>query len=253
MSLSVVLWFVWFTLSAFMLCFWLWTNYILFRQKAAWKVFAEKRKLRYYSRRFSDNPSMSGAIDEYKISVFISEHFQLDARSHKNLTAIEVSLHSGLSVSGALASGGMVPVIETLDIHQEFRPSVKGWDDSYIVRTRDADYMRSYLTPERMEGIVRLMNIDKAWLILIFIAGEPALLRLDTPFPLDNPKEVDAVIKQMIYVARLLELRDGEERELQRNRSKSDKKQKVLDVDDALLEDDIGLELENDEGDQDKI
>lgn len=193
---------------------------------------------------------MSGAVDGYNISFFASEHSELDARSQRRLTAIEINMHSGLSVVSAIASGGMTPVVDTLDIHKEYRPAYKDgkgneWDNSYVIRTQDVAYMQEYLNDERVGSILGLMKIDKAWIIILFFE-ETGLVRLDTPLPLDDPKKVDEVVKKIISVVRTLEMGDGEEKDIQRSLSKhSGKKQKTLEIDDDLLNDDIGFELED--------
>ncbi len=240
MSLSFILWF---TISSILLGFWIWTIFTILKQKKAWRFYAEKKKLRFHSNGFFVTPSLSGAIDEYKVSIFASEHSELDARSNRRLTAIEISLHSGLPVASAVASGGMVHIVEALDINQEYRPPHKGWDDSYIIRTSDNHVMQSYFNDERLGDVLELMKIDKAWVVLLFL-DDRGLLRLDTPLPIDRPKDMDKLIKQMIAVAKVLELKKGEDKRLLQKR-KSDNSSPILDVDDDLLDDDIGLELED--------
>ncbi len=241
MSLSFA---IWFFISSFLIGFWIWTSYILFKQKKAWKTFATKRKLRYYSNSFYDGPSMSGAIDGYKVSIFTSEHSELDARSKRRLTAIEVNLTTGLTVPCAVATGGMVPVIEGIDLIQEYKPPVKGWEDSYIARTNDLEYMQAYLNDDRLKALISLMDIKKAWVVLVFFEVT-GLLRFDTPVAIDNPKEMDQLIKQIISVARILEMETGEEKTLQRKRLQKDSAKSKLQIDDDLLNDDIGIELED--------
>lgn len=247
MTLSFFLWFI---ISSILLGFWFWTSYLVFRQKSAWKTFADKRDLRYYSQGFYKSPSMNGAIDGYNISFFNSEHSELDARSQRQLTAIEINLHSGLSVPSAIASGGMSVVVDTLDLHKEYKPynkdgNRKDWDNSYVIRTQNTSYMHEYMNDKRVDGIIDLMKLNKMWVIILFVE-ETGLLRVDTPLPLDNPHKVNEIVKKLIEVARTLELGEGEEKDIIRNMPKVDpKKQRTLDIDDDLLDDDIGLELED--------
>lgn len=243
MSIYLILWFL---ISGFLLSFWIWTIYVLFKQKSAWKLYAEKRKLRYFSNAILDTPTLSGAIDEYSVSMFASEHSELDSRSNRKLTAIEVSLKSELSFGCALGSGGMVHVVEALDMRQEYKPAVKGWDDSYALRTNDLESSQLYLTKDRLSKLVNLMKIDKSWVVFLFV-GNQGILRLDTPLPIDNPKEMDMIIKQMINVAKGLELELGEGSRILRQKSQKDKTQKVLNIDEDLLDDHIGFELEDEE------
>ena len=209
-SLAFILWFL---ISGFLLGFWIWTLFTLFKQKSAWKFFAEKRKMRYHPNRMMESPSISGAIDGYNISMFTSEHSELDARSGRRLTAIEISLHSGLGVPCAIATGGMVPLVEILDINKEFRPNFKKWDDSYIVRAGDVPYIENYLTDERLQKLADIMSIEKAWVILLFLSDR-GILRLDTPYPIDHPKKIDELLKQLVDVAKALELSDAEHKNL---------------------------------------
>ncbi len=241
MSISFILWFL---ISAFLLLFWLWTLYVLYNQKRAWKFYADKKKLRYSSNGFYEGSNISGVVDGYKISIFTSEHSELDARSGRRLSAIEINLHSILSVKGAMASGGMVALVEALNMSHEFKPAVKGWDDSYVAKADNIDYMREYLNEDRLGAVLKLMAMDSVWVVLLF-SDDASLLRIDTPLPLDNPKKIDDIVKKMIKVARVLELKEGEDKDLLRKSAKPDEKQKVLDIDDDLLDDDIGLELED--------
>ncbi|MBI1301818.1 MAG: hypothetical protein GC137_09210 [Alphaproteobacteria bacterium] len=187
---------------------------------------------------------MSGVIEGYKVSFFSSEHSELDERSQRKLTAIEVNLQSVLSVTAAIASGGMTHIVETLDMNHEYKPEEKGWEDSYILRTRNIPYIKAYLNEERLAKLIALMGLEKSWVILLFTENDTALLRLDTPLPLLHPKEIDRIVRMMVDVARVLELNDGEEGYLKQATAKTPRKQKSLDIDDDLLSDEIGLELE---------
>ena len=215
------------------------------KQKKAWKFYADKRKMRFHSNGFLETPSVSGAVDGYRVTIFPSEHSELDARSQRRLTAIEVSLHTTIPITSAIASGGMVSVIETLDFTHEYKPSVKGWEDSYVIRTADLDLTEAYLTDVRVASLIDLMKIDKAWIIFLSLQ-DTCLLRLDTPLPLDDPKKLDVTIKQLVAVAKVLDLKDGEGKDLLRKRNKPDRERSVLSVDEKLLDDDVGFELEDD-------
>ena len=98
------------------------------------------------------------------------------------------------------------------------------------------------------------MAVDKGWVILLFVEDDTALLRLDTPLPLTHPKDIDRLVRTMIDVAQILELKDGEDGRLARATAKTSTKQKSLDIDEGLLSDDIGLELEEElENDNEEI
>ena len=239
---------LWLIVSGFLVSFWGWTIFVLLKQKQAWKFYAEKRKMRFHSTGLLQTPSMSGSVDGYSVSVFASEHSELDNRSNRKLTAIEVMMQTSIPFAIGAASGGMTQVLKVMEFRHEFRPPVKGWEDSYAMMTNDVKMAQLYLTEDRMKKIVSLMNIDRAWIIFVFYA-EHGVLRLDTPLPVDNPKELDVLIKQLINAAKALELKKGEERDILRNKDLSQKTEGILDIDEDLLHDDIGFELEDDEDD----
>lgn len=245
MSIYLVLWFL---VSGFLLGFWFWTIYVIIKQKNAWKVYAEKRKMRYHSSALLETPSISGAVDGYSVSMFASEHGEIDARSQRRLTAIEILLQTELPFAVAAASGGMVQIVEGLELRQEYRPPIKGWDDTYVLRTNNLKLCQMYFNEDRLRKLVSLMNINKSWITLLFY-GNQGVLRLDTPLPIDHPKEIDVIIKQMINVARAIELEKGEDKDLVRQHERKDKTGGVLEIDEDLLDDDIGFELEDEEAD----
>lgn len=247
MSIYLILWFL---VSGFLVGFWVWTIHVLLKQKKAWKFYAQKKKMRFHTSSFLETPTISGSVDGYSVTMFASEHGELDARSQRRLTAIEVSLQTPLPFAIAMGSGGMIHLVEALNFKQEFRPTVKGWEDTYALRTNDLDLASGYFTEDRLNKLVSLMKTDKAWIILLFIADD-GILRLDTPLPIDNPKEIDVLIKQMINVARALELGKGEAKDLLRQKSMKDKTGGLLEIDDDLLDDDIGFELEEEDADLD--
>ena len=249
MSVYLVLWVL---VSGFLLGFWFWTMYVLVKQKTAWKFYAEKRNMRYHSSALLETPTISGVVENYSVTMFASEHGELDARSQRRLTAIEITLQTSLPFSVGTASGGMVHIVNAVGFIQEFRPSIKGWEDSYILRTNSLEMAQAYFTEDRLRKLVSLMNIDKSWIIFLFAEGQ-GILRLDTPLPIDNPKEIDVLIKQMLNVARALELEKGEDRDLLRVRDQKDKTGGVLEIDEDLLDDDIGFELEDEQADLEAV
>lgn len=244
---------VWIALTLFLIGFWVWSVSVLYTQKRAWKVFAKKRQLRYRSNRAFESPEISGSYQDFEVLVFTAEHEGEDGRMTRRLTSIEVSLHSSIPTSGAIASGGMVKLVEGIHFQAEFRPDISGWDDSYIVRSRDNAVMKAYLNDKRVQELIKLMKIKNAWIILFFSGGR-GLLRIDTPDPLHNPKNLDDFLKQMIAAAKILELERGETnrlnavvgRDVERGRERTSPS--VIEASSSVFEEPVGLMLEEDEG-----
>lgn len=242
---------IWVALSLFLLGFWFWSNWVLFKQKQVWKLFAQKRKLRYYGGKMFDSPEVAGTYQDFEVLAFTAEHDTGDGRVGRRLTSIEVTLHSSLPTSGAVASGGMVKLVEELLFQAEYRPDIPGWDNSYIVRSRDNAVMKAYLTEPRVQALIKLMKIKNAWVILFFTGGR-GLLRIDTPDPLYDPKHFDDTMKKMVEAAKVLELEKGETnrltavvgRDIERGTERPGPA--VIETPDKVFEEPIGLSLEDD-------
>jgi hypothetical protein len=202
--------FLWLVLSAALLYFLGWTLYILYRQKQAWKVYAAARKLRYSATSLLASPEMSGIINNYTVSLFTGEHTSLDGRNTRKLTAIEVALSSRMPFEAGVGSGGMVPVVRSLGLKEEYAPAHPAWDKAWIAVTNSPGAMEVYLTPARVEALMSLMKMKQAWTVFVF-RENVTLLRIDTPDALENPKNIDQLVKKMTDVAQVLELKVGED------------------------------------------
>ncbi len=247
MSVWLALWVV---VSIVLLGFLAWSLFVLHKQKQTWKGFAAKHKLRYRKKATMDSPEVDGSIDGYKIDIFTSEHIIENARSSRKLTAIEVSLHSTLPIDGAVASGGMIPLVKELGFKVEIKPEHEHWNRSYIAAGDNGRALKAYLTPERLDALIRMMRIKNSWMILIFRA-ERLLLRIDTPDPLTSPDYLDRLIELMIKSAKTLELKSGESAVIEREEAKglAEDSNLMLDEDGA----DSGLSLEEDEAEATEV
>lgn len=206
----MVWFFLWLILSALLLGFLGWTLLIFYRQKRAWRAFATRRKLRYRSDRIMASPTINGTIEGRTISFFIGEHMAVDARSSRKMSAIEVHLLSKLPFEGGIASGGMVPIVQGIRFKDEYRPENPEWSKDYIAAGSSSLALQAYMTPERIAALTALMRIKHGWVTFVF-RGDMALLRFDTPDPLDSEEKLSKMAKKMIEVAGLLELKKGEE------------------------------------------
>lgn len=205
-------WFyLWLVLSAGLVYFMGWTLLILHRQKRAWKAYAAQKKLRYTSGPMMASPELSGVLHDYSISLFTGEHVSPEQRTGRKLTAVEINLSGRMPFDMAVASAGMVEVVRGLALKEEFRPESADWDKSWVAGTASRPALEAYLTPPRLEALMGLMKTDNAWVIFV-CRGDTILLRLDTPDPLDMPKKIDALLVKMIEAARVLELKDSEDK-----------------------------------------
>lgn len=238
--------FLWGLLSAGLVFFTIWTLVILFQQKKAWRQFAKKYKLRYRNTALMNSPQVNGIYKGYAVGVFTSEHETERGGTSRKLTAIEVEMDSRMPVEGAIGSGGMVSVVESLGYSDEFKPDYDFWSTEYVIRCQDRRVLNKYLDKDRAKALVDLMKKKNLWVIFIF-KGADTVLRIDLPSPFENLERLTKTIDEMIEIAKLLELRKGESGNLTSLKVRKESTAIHVDVDDDDLAF-IGLELEGDEG-----
>lgn len=238
--------FLWGLLSAGLVFFTIWTLVILFQQKKAWRQFAKKYKLRYRNTALMNSPQVNGIYKGYAVGVFTSEHETERGGTSRKLTAIEVEMDSRMPVEGAIGSGGMVSVVESLGYSDEFKPDYDFWSTEYVIRCQDRRVLNKYLDKDRAKALVDLMKKKNLWVIFIF-KGADTVLRIDSPSPFENLERLTKTIDEMIEIAKLLELRKGESGNLTSLKVRKESTAIHVDVDDDDLAF-IGLELEGDEG-----
>ena len=237
---------VWIFISVALLGFLAWSLFISFQQKKVWKAFAEKHKLRYKSNSLMETPELGGVFDDYKIACFENEHGGVDQRGgSRKMIAVEVSLESSLPIDGGIAGGGMVELIKELAFGAEIVPEHKHWDKSYIAAGSNRYVLKSYLTDERLDALIKLMRIKNAWTILIF-RGDRMLIRIDTPNPLAEGEYFEKLMHLMVDTAKVMEVDAKEYKALKAEEARGVVKESSLTLDDADAEV-SGLSLVEDE------
>jgi len=243
----VTIWlFLWILLSLGLLGFTVWTLMILLQQKKTWRQFAKKNKLRYRNTAFMNSPQVNGMYKGYAVGIFTSEHETERGGTSRKLTAIEVEMDSRMPIEGAIGSGGMVRVVQSLGYSDEFKPDYDFWNTEYIARCQDRRVLDKFLDKDRAKALVNLMERKNTWVIFIF-KGADTVLRIDTPSPFENLEKLTQTIDDMVEIARLLELRKGESGNLTSLKMRKEAVAVHVDMDDDEMAF-IGLELEDDNG-----
>lgn len=164
---------------------------------------------------FMASPYITGVYKGFAIGVFTSEHnTDSNTGTTRKLTAVEVELDSVMSLSMAVGNGGMVSVIQAMNLAEEFRPENKGWNPDNIVRAEDRRVAEKFLTDERIASILSLMAIKNHWVIFAS-KGNDTVLRVDLPDPLESEGKLSKLIDSMIEVAKVFELGKGEFKRLE--------------------------------------
>lgn len=238
------IWFaLWVVLSVTLIGFLLWSLAVLRVQKQAWKTFAQKNNLRYAPGKTMENPEMDGMIEGYKFNFFTGEHQPGDTRFSRRMTAMEVTLLGAMPIEGGVASGGMIPFLKSLGFAHEVEPQYESWNKAYMAAASSGAAMRAYLTEERVQALVKLMQVPNAWVIFVF-RKDLALLRIDTPNPLTSAEQIEKLQKIMLKMAKILELKNGESHILKTEEAKAPVMEAALKVDEKAL-DVSGLALED--------
>ncbi len=200
-------------------------------------------------------PEISGVMNGYKVSLFSSEHFSEDMRGSRKLTAIEVSLNSTMPFDGAVANGGMVPIVKSLEFKTEYRPEHERWDNSFIVAGDSSYALKRYLNDKRVDVLARTMKIRNAWVIFIF-RNNAMLLRMDTPEPISNLEELEKLIVLLCKAAQILELGKGESAILKSEASKAERRDMTIEIEGGDVAESkvkaVALELEE-EGEEQAV
>lgn len=241
------IWFLlWLFLSGALLYFLGWILYILVRQKQAWKIFAGQKKLRFKDGSLMASPEMSGTVDNYPVSFFVGEHLAKDARASRKLTALEIKLKSKMPFAGAMASGGMVPLIQSMQFKDEVRFDHPQWDKNFIALSSSRLALMAYMNKERLDALTSLMRIRNGWVAFVF-RDDLVLLRFDTPDPLETQEKLGKILQKMLSLAQILELKPGEEGLLKSEAAKKPPKEVSIAVDERDFKEAKTFELEDDD------
>ncbi|MCK6418783.1 MAG: hypothetical protein L6Q57_07595 [Alphaproteobacteria bacterium] len=196
---------IWILLSVFLLGFMGWTLYLHLRQTMMWRAFAQANGLRFQMTGWLTPPSVEGVYQTFKISVFTGEHAPPNERSTQKRTAIELHIPTLPPFSGGLASAGMVPVLRNFDWPEMPLPAAFDTSVPMLALSPDAAAYGAYWTPDRIQAINSLVKIPRVWVIYVQ-RPDTALLRLDTPLPLERPGQLEKYLQRMAAVARVLML-----------------------------------------------
>ncbi|MFP4313677.1 MAG: hypothetical protein ACLFR0_05050 [Alphaproteobacteria bacterium] len=196
------------------------------------------------------SPKVHGVYKGYSVALFTGEHESERGASNRQMTAIEVELESRMPISGAVASGGMVGIVQELSYSDEYLPAYDFWNSEFITRSDDKYIMAEYLTEERAKVLCKLMDNKKFWVIFIF-KGNDTVLRIDTADPFDSLEKLTKTMNEMIEIAAILELKKGESGRLKTMGAKRSAEAARVEYEEDTVGS-IALELEDDDGESDK-
>jgi len=192
--------FLWAVFAVFIMGVFLWSTAILFQQKKAWQAFAKKHNLIYEADRLLEPPIASGKIGSYKMSFFTDVQRTQDVRGKRTVTVIEVEMGLGMSAAAALATKEYKDFIAELDLPDSFDPDMPAtdWSPHHIIKTKDVEKLKLYLTTERLKTLQSLFAMRNATALFFFDTHE-AVLRIETPDPLRDAVHMDKITTRLVH------------------------------------------------------
>ena len=187
---------LWFVASAFILGVFGWSLLILQQQKRAWSAFAKKYNLAYVPGKLVEAPAIKGAVFGYQAAFFPDVQATQDQRGVRYVTVLEFDLGQGGPTGGVVASDNFATFVAELVFAHNLEIDSPQWDKTRIVRTRDLDAMRTYLTKERLDFLNGLMTMKNSS-ALYFFDEQNAVLHIETTDPIRDAARFEKIVQKI--------------------------------------------------------
>ncbi|MBI1327048.1 MAG: hypothetical protein GC136_05355 [Alphaproteobacteria bacterium] len=197
--------FLWAFAAFFIVGIYIWTIRITIQQKAAWKKFAENHRMEYVPGRALGPAAVKGQYKEYGFVLYTEEQPTADVRGRRYRTVMELRLPGTMPTSGLIAAPFYIAFANTLDLPVTVTPEFEGWHEGTIVRTKDEEKLKSYLTPERLKVLNSLMATKTANPLLIFDERE-CYLRFETADPMTEDGLIEKIADKLATAANILKI-----------------------------------------------
>lgn len=208
---------LWIGLSSIILGAFFWSTLILIKQKRAWQTYAQKHKLKYEGGRFLESPTVTGMLGKFGVSCFSAMRDPDDMKARRFVSVIEIKLPDGLIGSGAAGTKDMIPFMQTLTVLKPHDFESEEWteDDHYC--TADVVIAEEYWTDERLKHLKAILGVKNADVVFMYDENE-ALIRIETPDPIQEIEKAEKVINFLIKHAKELQI-TSEQREAIRKKA----------------------------------
>lgn len=190
--------FLWFLVSAFILGVFFWSLQTLLRQKKAWQAFAVRHKLTYEAGAgLMGPPVVLGQINNIGFDLHTERVPTADVRGERFSIIIELALRQGIPGLGAIGTPGALPLIERLDVTEDYRPGDADWDPAWVGRTRDVGVLGFYMTERRREILKKIFRMKILAAVLLY-DEQDIVLRIETADPLNDPERLEKIVKGLL-------------------------------------------------------
>ncbi len=188
--------FLWFVASAFILGVFGWSLFILQQQKRAWAAFAKKHNLAYVPGKMVEAPAIKGAVFGYQAAFFPDMQATQDQRGMRYVTVLEFDLGQGNMTGGVVASSNFATFVADLTFAENLEIDSPQWDKTRIVRTRNKDAMRAYLTKDRLDFLNNLMTMKNSS-VLYFFDEQNSVLHIETTDPIRDEARFEKIVQKI--------------------------------------------------------
>ena len=201
---------IWLVLALSILVLTFWTYAILIKQKAVWKSFAAKNKLKVSNRKILQSPDIEGMYKGLPLQIFSERQAMPDGRGVQYRTIIQFVLKPNMPTEGVIASRHFTPFVTNLGLPKKWPlPKDVKWKEQPLARAGVAARLETFLTPDRLKALEIVSNMQRSNFVFIFDETD-AYLRVESPDPLDNEERMDRVIQKIHAVAQALVVKDEE-------------------------------------------
>lgn len=201
------IWFMlWVFVAVFIFGIFFWSMSILFQQKKAWALFAQRAGLQFIKGQIFKSAVVRGAYREIPLNIFSEEQGSADKRSRRFRTIIQFELKPGMPIEGVITSAeGRSFASGLLDLTETVTPDVPGWDHTILIKTKDAEILKAYLTPDRYKSLLTLLTIKSLGCIFIF-DRTATFLRFESADPFTDAEKLDRLCAKIVEHAKVLSL-----------------------------------------------
>lgn len=209
--------FLWIVVVVIVIGVMIWNLSLLIKQKKAMRIYAKKNELQYIPNGFSQAATVQGHMMGRRILITPEVVSSGDLRGNRQLTLIQLIFDAHMPVGGALGTGYFKEFVRNLNIVNLELFSKHNFNEDGLAATKNKDVMLDYYTPERIEVIKEVMALPHVDVLYIFDENE-AVFQVFTVDPLETPKQIDVFVKTMLKAAKILEVSQGGNQKIEKNR-----------------------------------
>jgi hypothetical protein len=201
---QAVLWFLFWTVIAVAVgLYCLYSLQLTINQKKAWKAFSKKYKLTYKETSFYAPPGFFGKINDQLVMAYVEGERNSFPGRGGFWSVIEAPFSSPLREHAlVMVSPNYKHEVMENDALKPFSPESLAWKKEDMLYSDAPDFFRSYMGKENLMSLAALREMKKGDYIFV-LDGEDSVVSYRSKRPLDNPAELNKIVKILLEIARV--------------------------------------------------